>query len=49
MNFKDLSPFDQVIVTMYGDVWRASPIFGAPLREPKPEARPRDGEQDSDR
>lgn len=49
MNFKDLSPFDQVIVTMYGDVWRESPIFGAPLREPKPEARPRHNEKDSKR
>ncbi|MDX1484196.1 MAG: hypothetical protein R3229_06930 [Alphaproteobacteria bacterium] len=49
MNFKDLSPFDQVIVTLYGDVWRESPIFGAPLREPHPERRLRDEKNGSDR
>jgi len=49
MKDHDLSPFDQVIATMYGDIWRSSPIFGAPLREPKPEARPNGGDPDTDR
>lgn len=48
MKFKNLSPFDQVIVTIYGDIWRESPIFGAPIREPRPQARPQDGGKPSD-
>lgn len=48
MKNPELSPFDQVITTMYGDIWRSSPIFGAPLRDPTPEARPKSKDQDKD-
>lgn len=40
MKTDDLSLFDRVFAVMYGDIWRSSPIFGAPLH-----ARPR---QDTD-
>lgn len=49
MKNHDLSPFDEVIATIYGDIWRSSPIFGAPLRHPKPETRPKGGDPDTDR
>ena len=49
MKHHDLSPFDQVIATMYGDIWRSSPIFGAPLRGPKSETRPQDGDKVTNR
>jgi hypothetical protein len=49
MKNHELSPLDQVIATMYGDIWRSSPIFGTPLRDPKPEARPQGADPETDR
>jgi hypothetical protein len=45
MKHPDLSPLDEVIATMYGDIWRSSPIFGIPPRDPKHEARPKGADE----
>ena len=47
MKNHELSPFDQVIATMYGDIWRSSPIFATPFRDPKAEAQPKDDDLDA--